>query len=156
MKKRLMFALMILVVLSFVIGCSEDTPLENMIFVDHINKPTKEFIIYENLTFKVTFVNDSEFLQEFPFMEIGDWVTGIVKGTTSKWKDDIIEGKAEEMTSNNEDLATILEGLGSFDFKLAYLYDSNNIVDGINVEFPGEGELDKISNTLMGGMYLRK
>lgn len=156
MKKKFMFMLLIVVLLSFgFTGCKEDEPetqLEKIAFVDDNFDPTKEFIIYENLTFKVTFVAESEFLNMFSFMEIGDSVTGVVKGTTSQWKDDVIEGKAEGMKSNNEELTTILNELGSMDFKLEYLKISGEII-ALNVSFPGTGELDIISNTLMGGTY---
>jgi len=157
MKKGLIYLLVVFVLLSFVLtACKEkNEELESMTFVDDNIHPTKEFIIYENLEFKVTFVADSEFLQEFPFMEVGDWVTGIVRGTSSKWKDDVIEGKAEDMVSNNEELSMILTDLGSMDFKIEYTKQSGNIV-ALTVAFPGEGQLDQISDLLMGGMYVIK
>jgi len=41
------------------------------------------------------------------------------------------------------------------DFKIEYMKQNDTIV-AIKVEFPGEGELDKISNDLMGGTYTIK
>ena len=158
MKRLMIFAAVVFVILPLVFsGCKEEpeVKLESMSFVDDEFDPTKEFIIYEDLTFKVKFVDDSEFLQEFPFMEIGDSVTGKVGKTKNKWKDDVITGEAQNMKSNNEELTTILDDLGSMEFEIEYKKQNGNIVT-LKVTFPGEGELDKISNLLMGGTYFRK
>ncbi|MCL2211484.1 MAG: hypothetical protein FWB95_06150 [Treponema sp.] len=158
MKRFMFFAITIFIILPLVFTGCKDEPeveLESMTFVDDPLGATKEFIIYENLEFKVTFVASSEFLETFPFMEIGDYVTGKVTGTTQTWKDDVIEGIASQMTSNNEELAMILNELGSMDFKIEYIKQSGNIV-ALKVAFPGEGELDQISDLLMGGDYYKK
>ena len=165
--KKIIFAIYILSLLCILTGCPTDTPepdpepTKSMTFIDDLTNPSKEFLIDENLYFKVTFLSlgdldpeDLETLQQFG-LRVGLEVWGNVFDTEDSWVSDTITGKAREMRSNSEEYTTLLGDL-DLDMKFTYNWDKGEIIEVV-VSFPKADEdyFSKLSQILMGGTYTR-
>jgi len=162
MKRFLRFAVVILIILPVVFSGCKDPELENMVFVDNLSNPAKEFIIYEDCTFKVTFIKtyEMEGLQLPVDLSAGRTVNGKVN-TSNGWKDSVINGTAVEMTSNDNTLAMILAAPEVDGMKIKLTYGSE--MASIKVEFPDSTDsvsdyqsMAIVSNLMMGGTYYKK
>jgi len=144
-------------------------PSHNMVFVDNLDNTGREFIIYDDLTFRVEISEpffdqfDEEFregLYEIQFIP-GIIVSGKVTDTQDTWLSDTITGTAIDLTCENHpplaiifDLIPIVVGI-----ELSYTKDGSGEITAINVTFIPDDEEDgfaAISELLMGGTYIRK
>jgi hypothetical protein len=145
------FAILLLCVLT---GCPTDdggkTPA-SMTFVDNINDPAKEFIIDENLDFKVTFINPGP-TETGLTIQKGDIISGKITQTDTAWNNDLT-GVAEQMTTKNPVIAGAMPEI-KVAISLAYTKVEGEIT-GVTVELQGDG-VAAIANTLMGGIYYKK
>ena len=162
MKKNCSLWAVVVLLVVFLIGCSETKEKDSMTFVDTLENPGQEFTIYDDLEFRVRFLNayfdnlndeDAEQLEEAGIVK-GLVVTGYVRDTNSKWTSSIIEGTARNLKSN-QSTGVIVDALPHVEVGVKMSYDSSESPFGsINVEFTS-GEMKEISETLMGGKYYR-
>ena len=155
MKRLMMFAITIFIILPLVFTCckDEDPQPESMTFVDDGINPAKEFTIYENLEFKVRFVKAYTEMPEFAeLLGKGTIVSGKIN-SNNKWKDDNITGTAYKMSSSNKELRGILKEMGSMEIGLTYAKTSSGVIAEVTVSFPGDGFFDGAADVMMGGTF---
>ena len=155
----------IALLLSFIFaGCSDDPTPESMIFVDDLGNIGREFIIYNNLEFRVEIfeeyfeqydTSDKEALAGIGIVP-GLIVTGNVKNTNDTWTSPVITGKAGNMDANVPYVAGILVH-PDMAVKIEMTYKINNgEITGVTVDFPGGESVAGMAILLMGGPYIRK
>jgi len=163
MKRLMMFVITVFVVLPLIFtSCKEedDPQPASMTFVDDAYDVSKEFTIYENLEFKVKFVEAYEDEPAFAaYLTKGTIVSGKVR-TSSKWKDDEIIGEAYNMKASNNTLTGILKDIGSMEIVLEYDKSNDGDILAINVHFPESSDPENFmavaSESMMGGTYFLK
>ena len=180
MKKITVLGLIVLFLSFILISCQgepEVPPAKKfMTFVDNINNPGRRFIIYDDLSFKVSLLepffekfdeNGKKGLTEIGFVA-GLIVMGNIKETNDSWLSDTITGKAQNMSANDstDDPGKIsVDGIFkvlnlSMGFKMIYTKNYGEIT-AVKIEFlvpeddPEMEDLAKISEDLMGGDYIR-
>ena len=142
----------------------------SMSFVDDLKNPGREFLIDQDLLFRVELFapffaeydeEDMKGFEEIGFVP-GLVVTGNVTETDNIWTDPVIEGIARNMRATNPIVNGIFTSGGGFEMgiRLTYLKEKPGEPDeitAINVEFTsGDQMLVDISGQLMGGIYVRK
>ena len=139
-------------------------PPNSMTFVDNLDNIGREFIIYDNLRFRVEIFD--EYFEQFDEDDIetlagigiipGLIVTGRVQDTNDTWISPTIAGKARNMDANVPFVAGIFSHPDmTVDIELTYT-TNNGEISGVNVEFPGEESFVGMAVLLMGGPYIRK
>jgi hypothetical protein len=155
MKKINLFGIAALALLfAFVLAsCAEDNggsgkKPDSMTFEDE--DKTKEFTVYSNLKFKVLF------LEAIPsVIGEGKTVSGKIKpkNNNNKWKDDVVQGTAVNMSSTDETIHNVLGLIDDVGVKLTYEKEEGEIT-GVTLEF--SGDMGPTANDLMGGLYTLK
>ena len=165
MKKIVVLGITLVLLLGILTGCpngngSQPQPAR-MVFVDDINNPNVEFIIDENLRFRVRFIAIPPDIADLdlPGMVPGVVVSGRVMYTQNSWQDDVISGTALEMSSTGEVLRLILGEIndeGGIDIVLTYSPGGGTILN-VTVYFPNPTDdfLIGASQAMMGGTYIR-
>ena len=134
----------------------------NMVFVDDPINTGREFVIYNDLTFRVEIFEpffdqfdeeEREGLYEIEFKP-GIIVSGKATDTADTWLSDTITGTAIDLKClNHPPLDEIFEAMEIVvGIKLSYTKDGNGEITAINVEFTG-GTFADVSELLMGGTY---
>ena len=164
MKKIALLGTIVLLLLNIFVGCSSDSETtKSMTFVDDLSNIGREFIIYENLRFRVEFFEpyfdklDANTLRMYEQLEIvpGLVVRGRVTDTTDTWTSPSITGIARNMSSNNNGLTELFELIElAVNIEMTYVINNDEII-AVNVALIGEGVAD-VAEMLMGGPYMRK
>jgi len=145
----------VLLLTCILVGCPvEDEITASMTFADDPDSPAKEFTIYENLVFKVVFIDPTPAEQAMTITP-GTVISGQITSASAAWNSDL-EGIAEKMTSTNP---TINIGVSDPSMRvpvsLDYIIDEGKIIS-VTLGFIGDGMLPNMARDLMGGIYLRK
>ncbi|MDR2576359.1 MAG: hypothetical protein LBC52_07965 [Treponema sp.] len=147
------FAILLLCVLT---GCPTDdggkTPA-SMTFVDNINNPAKEFIIDENLGFKVTFIKPDS-MEQAMSIQPSEVISGKITEADAAWNTNLT-GTATQMISTNEMINSVVTSLPPIAISLAYKKSGDAITE-VTVAFPKDDSLSQQAQLLMGKTYFKK
>ncbi|MDR3019386.1 MAG: hypothetical protein LBU66_00610 [Treponema sp.] len=171
MKKITVIGMVVLLFMCILTGCPETEPESpkkaSMTFVDDPQDAAKEFTVYDDLSFRVKFIQLDELLEALEVSK-GDIISGKIL-TKNKWTDEIVTGKAKKLRApNNEFIDGILIMIDKdnidINVKLTYFIDEvSKKITTVNVVFPEPDEEDEdariladMSNLLMAGDYFRK
>jgi hypothetical protein len=164
MKKFSMLSITALAVLFVCVltGCSSDddggetpnggeTP-SSMTFVDNPDAPAKEFTIYSDFNFKVTFIKPNAIEDGLGIVH-GEVISGKITDADAAWNSSLT-GSAAQMSSTN---ATINSAVKPLNVAVSLTYTENaGAITAVELKFTGTTSLSATAEMLMGATYYKK